>query len=450
MASSREIALETLLKIDTHDAYSNLALQNILRKHSLSAQDRHFVTQLVYGTVQFQLLLDHYLQPFLKQPVEKLKPWVRQLLRMSTYQLFFLERVPPFAIVNEAVSIGALRGGSLRGFINAVLRNLQRSEAYKQRASQLDVTQQTSASDIAIKTSHPSWMIQDWIDEFGLERAKSIAVSNNQRPFVSLRVNVRKITRDALYAQLKGEGLSVELSPVSPVGIRLLEGVDAAQWKWFREGFVTMQDESAMLVAPVLDPVKGMRLLDACAAPGGKTTHLAELLDDDADIVAADLHRHKMELITGAAKRLHLSSIRPEVRDMSLSGAEIAPFDRILLDAPCSGLGVIRRKPDLKWRKTPEDVTELPNLQQRLLHECWRHLRPGGVLVYSTCTIRSSENSRVIESFCQRQEDALLDDVRDLLPEQVAEQVLVSPFGVTILPDQFGSDGFFIARLSKM
>lgn len=443
--NARELALQVLLAVDEQSAYSNLALQTALKRHPLSANDKALVTEIVYGTVQRFNTLDYRLQPFLKQPVAKLDAWVRNLLRLSVYQIDYLDRIPPFASIHEAVEIAKRRNPGLSGFINAVLRNLLRAGTPEFPDFEADPLRH-----LALVQSHPEWLVREWAEQYGIEETVKICSANNQRPSLSLRVNRLKTTREGLAAALAGEGVRTRLSPVSPDGILLLAGVDVGKLDAFRQGLCTVQDESSMLAARCLNPKPGMRVLDACAAPGGKTTHLAERMDDRGEIVAADLHEQKTALIRNAAERLGLRSIRAVAGDVRQLLPELGQFDAILLDAPCSGFGVIRRKPDIKWRKTPQDVAEVCKIQADLIRKTADALKSGGVLVYSTCTVERKENDDIIRNFLMERSDFRLESLRSFLPERVADEA-VSPEGwVRLLPHHFGTDGFFICRLRKM
>lgn len=444
-STARDIALDVLIAIETRGAYSNLALTGALRGARLDARDTGLATELVYGTVGRLNTLDYYLKPSLKTPLDRLEPWVRNLLRLTVYQLFYLERIPAFAAINEAVEIAKRRGAKASGFVNGVLRATLRKKAELRLPSK----QKNWLRHVSLLHSHPEWLVAEWEQAFGREQTEAMCEANNRRPPLVLRVNAHRTTRDALLAELEEQGIAARASLVSPQGIVLEAGLDVTRLPAFRDGLCTVQDESSMLVAPALAPEPGMRVLDCCAAPGGKTTHLAELMRDEGELLAVDIHPHKIELIENIAGRLGLSVIRTEAGDIRDVVGEAGTFDRILLDAPCSGLGVIRRKPDLKWKKVPEDVTEIVEIQRDLLEIVSKALRPGGVLVYSTCTVTHEENLGVVRDFLARHPEFAPDPIRPHLPELVQEAVVDDAF-VTLMPQQFDSDGFFIARLRRL
>lgn len=441
---ARDIALDVLNRVEEHKSYSNLELRNVLDRAQLNAADVGLVTELVYGTISRKLTLDHVLSHFVGG--KKVQMWVRNLLRLSLYQIHFLDRIPERAAVHEAVEIAKKRGHQgIASMVNGVLRNVLRQPDVWERMPKGGAVEQ-----IAVAHSHPEWLVRQWIQTYGEEMTKAICEANNRPPHSSVRVNTLKINKDELLAKLTEEGAAVRVSELSNEGL-LLEGGHAAGTRLFKEGYYTIQDESSMLVAPALAPRPGMRVLDACAAPGGKTTHLAEMMGDRGHIVASDVHPHKRELIASAAKRLGISIIEPIVSDaLDLPEKGLGTFDRILLDAPCSGFGVIRRKPDLKWNKTPEDVRAIAQLQYELVKSVSTMLAPGGVMVYSTCTIEPKENQDIIRRFVSEHPEFVLDEtLRDDLPQAVRDKVDETGAFVQILPHDFESDGFFIARLKR-
>lgn len=443
--TARELALEVLLAVEEQSAYSNLALQSALSKHTMSAKDTGLVTEMVYGTVQRLNTIDYRIQPLLKQPMQKLDPWVRNLLRVSVYQLVYLERVPDFAVLNEAVEIAKRRNQRLSGFVNGVLRSFTRSQEIKFPSLAKDPIRH-----ISLVYSHPEWLVKDWIDQYGIEQTVEICRANNDRPSLSLRVNRLRATREEVVASLAEQGIEAHVSDISPDGIVLSSGMDVTKLEAFQHGLCTVQDESSMLVTPCLAPKPGMRILDACAAPGGKTTHLAETMNDQGEIVAADIYEHKVELIRNATHRLGIQSVKPVAGDIRDILPELGEFDAILLDAPCSGFGVIRRKPDIKWRKTADDVSAIQAAQAELIRLTADALKPGGILVYSTCTIGQKENQEIVRTFLEEHANFQIEPVQSYLSETVVNHCVSAEGWVQILPQHYGTDGFFICRLRKM
>ncbi|MBP1156092.1 16S rRNA (cytosine(967)-C(5))-methyltransferase RsmB [Paenibacillus sp. PvR098] len=443
--SAREAALDVLLRIEQDRSYSNLLLNRTLQQYKLDRLDAGLATEIVYGTIQRQGTIDYFLEPFVKGGLFKLQPWVRSLLRLSFYQLYYLDRIPEHAVVNEAVQLAKRRGHQgISGMVNGVLRNVLRRKAELVLPEGLP-----SERRIALTTSHPEWMVRRWIRQFGEQAAERICEANNEPPRVSIRANRLRLAPAELAERLRQGGLEAEASEVAPAGVIVRGGGNMALTPGYAEGLFTIQDESSMLVAEWVDPQPGERVLDCCAAPGGKTTHLAEKMQDRGEVVACDVHEHKEQLIREQAERLGLSSIRTVTADARKLSAQFPPesFDRILLDAPCSGLGVIRRKPDMKWSKKESELETVCDVQHELLESIHSLLKPGGVLVYSTCTVEKAENEEMVRSFLQRHPEF----VPDAPPNEETGR-LPMPAGqasVQIMPYDFGTDGFFIARLRK-
>ncbi|ANE48952.1 16S rRNA methyltransferase [Paenibacillus swuensis] len=443
------MALDVLTRVDTEKAYSNLLLNQSLQKHALERQDAGLATELVYGTIQRLNTIDYYLSRFVAKGLNKLEPWVRNLLRLSFYQLYYLDRIPVHAAVNEAVNLAKRRGHQgISGMVNGVLRNVIRSKAELTLPAELP-----AVTRIALEHSHPEWMVARWVAHYGEAEAAQLAASNNAAPHVSVRANALGGSREALLERLQREGVAAHASPVAPAGVVVESAGNMAHATGFREGVFTIQDESSMLVAEVVDPKPGMDVLDCCAAPGGKTTHLAEKMGDRGTVIANDVHPHKEALVREQADRLGLKSIRTAVGDAKELAGRYAPasFDRILLDAPCSGLGVIRRKPDAKWAKREQEIAEISALQHDLLASVAGLLRKDGILVYSTCTIEPEENERQVTRFLKEHPDYVLDaGLIDYVPQAVREKAIVREGMVQILPHHFHTDGFFIARLRRV
>jgi len=449
--SAREVALSVLYRVDAQGAYSGLELNQALQAAGLARPDAALATELVYGTIQRLNTIDHALQSRVKGWPRKIEPWVRGLLRMSYYQLRWLTRVPAHAAVDEAVRIAKNRGhAGIGGLVNGVLRGLLREGFDAPLPPGLP-----AAERIALEHSHPQWLVERWLAEYGEEATERMCAANNEPPRASARVNALRKTREQALAELAASGADAKPSLLAKDGIVVSKAGNLAFTDGYKQGELTVQDESSMLVARVAAPEPGMEVLDCCAAPGGKTTHLAELMNDEGRIVANDVHPHKEALIRSQADRLGLKSIGTMSCDASELPVKLSPeaFDLVLLDAPCSGLGVIRRKPEIKWNKTAEDVNGLSGLQGRLLDSAARMVKRGGTLVYSTCTVAAEENERAVRGFLDRSPEFVLDpEWPDEALAPLREAGLISadfPGMFQLLPHQFGSDGFFIARMKK-
>jgi len=446
---ARSTALDVLLKVEQEQAFSNLQLNQALNRSKLDKHDAGLVTELVYGTLQRRNTIDYFLGRFVTRGIHKLDPWVRNLLRLSFYQIYYLDRIPPHAAVNEAVNIAKRRGHQgISGMVNGVLRNVLRQLPTITVPDTLPATER-----ISLEQSHPKWLVERWLAQFGEEETEAMCEENNRPPSLSIRVNRQRIDRATMLSELQAHQIEAKPSLLSEDGIVIeSRSGNIAQTRWYEDGLFSIQDESSMIVATIVGAAPGMRVLDCCAAPGGKTTHIAETMDDRGELWANDIHAHKQALIDTQASRLGLSCVRTIVGDAGRLRERFPAghFDRILLDAPCSGLGVIRRKPDIKWRKTSEELLELPKLQYQLLEEAAALLKPGGVLVYSTCTVEHAENDQVIARFLAEHHEYVPDEaVSQLVPPALLPSVDAGSGMLRILPHHYGSDGFFIARLRK-
>ncbi|WP_340085227.1 16S rRNA (cytosine(967)-C(5))-methyltransferase RsmB [Siminovitchia sp. FSL H7-0308] len=434
----REVALDILEAVEKQRSYSNLLLNSFIKKYQLKGPDTALLTEMVYGTIQRKMTLDYYLEPFIKK---KLENWVRNLLRLSVYQMVYLDKIPDRAVIHEAVEIAKKRGHrGIAGLVNGVLRSIQRN----------GIPSLDSISDpaqrLAIATSHPQWLVERWITQYGLEKTQDMCEKNLQAPVQTARVNVLKTSREHLLELLEEEGLIAEPSPIIPISVRAVKG-NLAHSKYYEKGYFTIQDESSMLAAYALNLSPRQKVLDACAAPGGKAAHIAEMLENTGEVIALDLHAHKAKLITEQANRLSLQNITVQILD-SRKVNEIFPeksFDRVLVDAPCSGLGVLRRKPDIKYAKTAADIYSLKTVQADILNATAKLVKIGGVLVYSTCTVDQEENVKVAENFLIDHPD--FEPYPLQLPEAIS--ALANGYYVQIMPQDFDSDGFFISSFRK-
>ncbi|MEK5039597.1 16S rRNA (cytosine(967)-C(5))-methyltransferase RsmB [Sporosarcina sp. FSL K6-3457] len=435
----RDAALSILMEINNNQAYSNLLLHRTIEKYGIETKDRGLLTELTYGTLQHRMALDYYLEPFVRG---KLDGWVRELLRMSLYQIVYLTKIPPHAVVHEAVEIAKRRGHKrIAPTVNGILRSVLR----KGVRSLDDMSD--GIAKTAIETSHPEWLIKRWSEQFGEEEAAIMAHENNNPPAMTVRVNTAKITVAEAIASLEAEGIEVGTGEVVPECIVSINS-NPANTDAFKKGWITIQDESSMLPVLALDVQPGMKVLDMCAAPGGKTTHIAEKMNDTGEVFAHDIHEHKLALIEANANRLGLTSIQAKSGDSRKLTElyEAASFDRILVDAPCSGLGVIRRKPEIKYNKTEADFNGLVQIQSDLLDTARKLIKPDGIIVYSTCTVEYMENRGMVERFLARHSDM---EKIPLAQLNEIDKLAIEDNTLQVLPQHFGSDGFFVAAFRK-
>ncbi|WML56827.1 16S rRNA (cytosine(967)-C(5))-methyltransferase RsmB [Neobacillus sp. PS2-9] len=440
----REIALDLLTTIEKNQSYSNLLLNTTIEKNELSQKDVGLLTELTYGTLQRKMALDFYLNPFIKDN-KKLADWIHHLLRLTLYQMVYLDRIPDRAAIYEAVDIAKKRGHKgIASLVNGVLRSIQR----KGLPSLNEISDPNKR--LAMETSHPEWLVTRWVDQFGFDKTKEMCEINLTAPMQTARVNLTKISRDECVALLEEDGFQIEKSPIIPEAIRCLKG-NLASTISFKYGMFTIQDESSMLATYALGAEKDEFVLDACAAPGGKSTHIAEKMNNTGEVISVDLHQHKVRLINDNASRLGLENIKTSVSDSRHLQDKFKDvlFDRILLDAPCSGLGVMRRKPDMKYTKTEKDLERLSTIQQDLLKSVSPLLKKGGILVYSTCTVDKEENENTVLKFLENNPDFEPDlTFKDRMPEAV--QPFITGYDLQVFPQDFGSDGFYIAVLKKV
>jgi 16S rRNA (cytosine967-C5)-methyltransferase len=442
----RQIASEILLKVESRDAFADILLDQAYTSSPLSERDRALLTELVYGTLRWRLNIDAQLSRQLRRPLNDTEAFVRNLLRATVYQLLFLDKIPDYAAVNEAVRLAKAHAGSkVAGFVNGVLRNLLRERdriAGGKRPSD-------SIASLAVETSHPEWLVRRWVEEFGREEAAALMMANNEKPPLVARVNLRKTSREELLKLFRQSSITAEATRWSPQGISVSGGPPVSRLPGFADGLFQVQGEASQLVAYLLSPESGDRVLDACAAPGGKSTHLAELTGDTGHVLATDRSARGIRKIQESAIRLGLQSIEVQCRDMAQEPPPSdRPFDRILVDAPCSGLGTLRAHPEIKWRRNESDIARLSRLQSELLNRVADSLKTGGVLVYSTCTLSRAENADVVEDFLKSHRQFELEDAADYLPEQA--KPLVQDGYFRPLPHRHNTDGFFAARMRKV
>ncbi len=441
MDKAREIAIKILNEVHEEGAYANVALARHLRKAELSDQDRRFVTELVYGAVKAGDTLDWILRRYVNRPLKKIPPMVRDILRLGLYQIFYLDKVPASAACNTAVELTKKysHAGTVK-FVNAVLRTAVREP----EKAAFPEGKGKATEGLALKSQHPYWLVKRWVKQFGFAEAEALCAFDNGQPVLSVRTNTLKSSREDLLKALQAAGAEVQESQWTPEGILVTAHGALDNLPPLQEGLCQVQDESSMLVAHVVDPQPGELIIDCCSAPGGKTTHMAALMKNEGRIVAGDIYEHKLERIEENAQRLGITIIESTLLDAREVGEEYEDMaDRVLVDAPCSGLGVLRRKPDARWNKSAEEIAALPPLQGEILDSAAKALKAGGVLVYSTCTIDPSENDEVVEAFLTRHPEFTLEQTGDFLPVKRPDKM------VQLYPQRDGTDGFFIARMRK-
>ena len=443
MKTVREQIVDLLIEVEKEQSYAQLSLKNALE--DLDVRDKALATEIFYGTLKYQIQLDYWINQYSKTPVKKMKPLIRNLLRMSVYQMIYLDKIPASAIINEAVKIAKKRKfQGLSGFVNGLLRNMERE---KENLSFPNPKQSLSYA-YSIEYAIPEWMIKMWLEQYSKEEVASICKALNKRAEVCGRCNSLKGNKEELMATLKAEGIEVESGRLLEEAFYVRKLDKLQNLASFKVGAWTVQDESAMLVAHVVNPQKGDTVLDMCSAPGGKSVHMAALMENKGNIISCDIHPHKLELIEKTAKRLGVTIISPTLQDGTVLNEQfIEKFDKVLLDAPCSGLGIMKRKPDIRHNKTREDLEDIASIQRAIVKNAVRYVKPGGRLVYSTCTISYKENEKMAHEIAE-QYGLELENIVDTIPECLKDAVKEKGM-IQILPQMADTDGFFIASFRK-
>ena len=371
-------------------AYSNIALNAVLRESGLDGSDRAFASAIFYGVLDRRITIDFVLSKFIKTPIKKVAPFTLEVLRSAVYQIIFMDKVPDSAAVNEAVRlIKSSRESRNAGFANAVLRNILRKE--------ITLPKGNDVHSLSVRYSCPEWIINSFITDYGADTAEELLEESLKPAPVVIRVNTLTTDTETLKAELEKRGVPTETAGTENALI-LKKGIDAAEFDLYKKGFFYAEDLSSQTAVSVLNPKKGERVLDMCAAPGGKSFTMALLMENAGEIISCDLYDKRVGLIKGGADRLGLDIIKPMTADACVYNRELGEFDCILCDVPCSGLGVLRRKPDIKY-KPENDFTELQELQYKILENAARYLKNGGRILYSTCTLRQEENEKLVNSF---------------------------------------------------
>ncbi len=441
MDKARETALKIINAVHEQEAYANVALAKELRKGGLSDMDRRFVTELVYGTVKAGETLDWIIRKYINRPISKVSPIIRDILRMGVYQLKYMDKVPDSAACNESVELAKGFGhAGVAKFVNGVMRTMVREP----EKGAFPEGKGNATIQLALTEQHPEWLVRRWIKEFGYDEAAKLCAFNNKQAPLSVRANTLKTNRSELMLQLISVGVDCQQSVFTPEGVIIKSHGSLDDLQVLQDGYCQVQDESSMLVAHVVDPQPGELVLDVCSAPGGKTTHMAAMMENRGRIVACDIYDHKLERVRNNAERLGVTIIDPILMDAREIWQEFPQeADRVLVDAPCSGLGVLRRKPDSRWRKSPELIKELPKLQLEILRSAAAAVKPGGLLVYSTCTIAHEENQDVVKAFLENAKEFTLENAGERLPVPRDDEM------VQLYPQRDGTDGFFISCMRR-
>ena len=444
----RAICLDILNRVEEADCHPDTLLTDSFKQYrNFTSLDRAFLTELTYGVLRWRGRLDWLIRHFSKIPFEKIELGILNTLRIGLYQILFLSKTPFSAAVNESVELAkSLRGKGGAGFVNAILHSILRE---KERIHYPDFGE-NPVLHISVVQSHPLWLVRRWMEEYGVEETMKICMVNNQISALTLRNNTLRISRKDLIEKLRQKELNPFPCSFSEEGILLMDPPPTSELPFLKEGLYIIQDEASQLVTSIFDPKPGERILDACAAPGGKTTHIAQRMENGGEIYALDLTKGKLAQIEEIYQRLGIKIVKAMKGDAAyaLPIPKGMKFDRILADVPCSGFGTLRRNPDLKWRRKEEDIGRLAELQSSILRNLAYYVKEGGILVYSTCTVFHEENEDVVEKFLDGHPEFRLDQIRDVLPEKCHPFIKNGYFKT--FPQRDGMDGFFVARLKKL
>ncbi len=433
MSNPRQIAFEALMKTSRAGAFSNLALDGILSKSDLDTRDKSFVSNLFYGVIERQLTIDYQLALYLSKPLKKLKPEVLTILRTGAYQILFMDKVPDSAAVNESIKLSKKNGVSFAsGLINAVLRKVAKSGV---------VLPENENSDeyLSVKFSCPLWLVKKWISEYGKEDTAAFLEASLGNADTFIRVNTTKITDSELIDILKNEGVDAEKTYNENTLKISLKGNDIEKLESFRNGYFHVQDMASQLCAKALEANEEDTVFDLCSAPGGKAYTIAEVMNDKGKVLCFDIYENRVSLILKGAERLGLNSIQGKVGDASVFNSELGLADKVLCDVPCSGLGIIRRKPEIKY-KSEEELKDLPEIQYSIIDNASKYVRNGGRLIYSTCTLSKAENEDIVAKF--------LENHLNFKAAPVFMDI-GSGTNITLMPHKNESDGFFIACFER-
>jgi 16S rRNA (cytosine967-C5)-methyltransferase len=441
----RKLALRVLRRVETSAGFADQLITALAAAQGLTPQARAFLRELTYGVLRWRNRLDWMLQQCSDHLLESLTPAVRNLLRLGAYQLCFMDHLPPYAAVSETVQLAKQVGhAGVVAYVNAVLRALERQRG----TMSLPEIATDLLAYLTITQSHPRWLVERWLAAYGPQQAVAMCQADNMRPPLMVRVNRRRATRERLLTSLAADGCEVEPSCYAPDGVCIRSHAALDQLQSYRDGWFTVQDEAAILCGYLLTPEPGEQVLDACAAPGGKATHAAELMADSGKLLCLDHSDQRLNLVMENARRLGLQCLRGVVGKAE-GIAFIRPFDRILVDAPCSGLGVIRRHPDAKWRKGPELIGMMARQQAAILAHLSQFVKPDGLLLYITCSTEAEENQYLVQEFLERHPNYALEAVTRDLPD--AARVFAREGGwLQTWPGPEGLDGFFGARLRRL
>ena len=439
--NSRELAFKTLYDIERNKNYSNISINKNFKNVNISDQEKGLATELIYGIIENKYYLNYIIDKLSKIKSKKMSTYVKISLWLGIYQILFLDSIKDHAAVNESVNLIKKYDKKSSGFVNAILRNVLR-----QKDSIMDIKDKEIKDELSIKYSYNPWIVEKWIKDFGQEFAEDLLDANAEKPNLYIRTNTLKISRDELIGKLAKEGIKcTKVNGIDEaIMVQNLKNIEGNEL--FKLGYFTIQDISSMLVGKIANPEKDSKVLDICSAPGGKTTHVATIMENTGQVIARDVFDHKLKLIKSTVNRLGLTNVSIENRDaLKLDDNSIDKFDYVLADVPCSGLGIIRRKPEIKFKEGSE-LSGLPDIQSKILNNASKYVKENGTLIYSTCTIHDEENIDVVEQFLKENKNFELVPIENINIDLDNQEKGY----IKIYPNIHGMDGFFIAKLKRI
>ena len=439
---TRQIALKTLYKIEKEKAYSNIALNETLNENrkKLNNKDIGLISEIVYGVTTWKLTLDEIIKKYSKIKVKKISPWIINILRMGIYQIIFLDKVPKSAAVNESVNLAKRYGHkSSSNFVNAILRKVEKEDLEELNNIENNVER------ISKTTSMPEWIVEELLKEKTVEETEKICQNSNKKPNLTIRINNLKISKEELEKQFKKANIEFEEGILEDfLVLKKIKNIENLEL--FKKGYFSIQDEAAGFTTIVLNPQKGDYVLDACSAPGGKTTYMAQWMQNEGKIEAWDIYDHRIKLIKENANKLGIKIIQTNINDATIYKEEYKEkFDKILLDVPCLGIGVMKRKPDIKWQRKQEDINEITKIQYQILEKCSKYLKKGGELVYSTCSILKEENEEIIKKFIKNYPEFKIANY-NIKQNNYFYKYIEDGKYLKVYPNE-NTDGFFICKI---
>ncbi len=462
----RKIALNALYDIEQKNSYSNIILNKLIKENQkeLSKVDIAFISEIVYGVTYWKLTLDEIIKKYSKINLKKISPWIINILRMGVYQIIFLSKVPKSAAVNESVNLAKRYGHKASSnFVNAILRKIEKAD-YKELFKKEDQKEKISKT-----TSTPEWIIEELLKTRNINEVEKICTAFTNKPNITIRINNLKISNNKLKEELKKKNIKYSEFYIENSNSEILRIKDTEKTEpkcveefleltnlnnieklnLFKQGYFTIQDISAGFTVKLLSPKKSNFILDACAAPGGKTTFIAEKMENQGKIIALDIYPHRLKLIEENAKRLGINIIEEKIQDVTKENQDfIEKFDKILLDVPCMGIGVIKRKPDIKWQRKKEDLRKITQIQYKILETCSKYLKTGGDIVYSTCSIFAEENENIIKKFIEKNSNFKIENTE--IKEMEYFKKFKTKEGYYIIDPTEKNDGFFMCKLTKI